>query len=315
MVHRVAGCMLILSSCANAEFSHEYSGMLQIHKERDSTHEDCSKGGCKPTVDVKICCEAMTAECLSCSADSTVEEFCSANPKTSGCPEALFTLKQTGGSCSGPSGYLGKESGYPTDLSACKASCAEVAACSHVSFCPSGTACPGVHKNKCALYSTCPSVSDENGAWAGYTVYEKEVPAPTWEAVDAIVTSPFVINGDFVELPNGLIGDNGHGDNNHKGLIEFAMNCDSQVEGLSLDAYVKAPSGTDDSFFLEVAGVKSEAWHTGYHPEWGWSRSSPTINLSAGYNSVKLLAREDGVAIQTLRLTGNEHCGFVTPKA
>jgi len=87
MVHRVAGCMLMLSSCAIAEFSHENSGMLQVHKMADSADVDCSKGGCKPTVDVKICCKAMTAECLSCSADSTVEEFCSANPKTSGCPK------------------------------------------------------------------------------------------------------------------------------------------------------------------------------------------------------------------------------------
>jgi len=148
-------------------------------------------------VDVKICCKAMTAECLSCSADSTMEEFCSANPKTNGCPEALFTLKQTGGSCT--SGYLGKESGYSTDLSACKASCAEVAACSHVSFCPSGTACPGGHKNKCALYSTCQSVSDENGSWAGYTIYEKKVPAPTWTLL-ARQTHPFMFKKNQWEL-------------------------------------------------------------------------------------------------------------------
>jgi len=85
MVLRVAGCMLMLSSCANAESSQEDSGMLQLHKMGDSAHEDCSKGGCKPGA--KICCKAMTAECLSCSAGSSVEEFCSANPTTSGCPK------------------------------------------------------------------------------------------------------------------------------------------------------------------------------------------------------------------------------------
>jgi len=278
----------------------------------DSTMEEfCSANpktnGCP--VDVKICCKAMTAECLSCSADSTMEEFCSANPKTNGCPEALFTLKQTGGSCT--SGYLGKESGYSTDLSACKASCAEVAACSHVSFCPSGTACPGVHKNKCALYSTCQSVSDADGSCAGYTIYEKKVPAPTWEAVDAIVKSPFVISGDFVHLPNHQ---NGSHTIRRNGFIEFAIHCDSQLEDLSLDAYVKTPSGKDDSFFLKVAGSDKVAWHTGLR-DWAWSPPSPTFTLSAGYNSITLLAREDGVAIQTLRLTGHEHCGFVNPKA
>jgi len=34
----------------------------------------------------KICCLALTAECLACKADKTVEEFCKLAPKTTGCP-------------------------------------------------------------------------------------------------------------------------------------------------------------------------------------------------------------------------------------
>merc|ERR1719188_2264495 len=34
------------------------------------------------------CCRAMTAECLSCSAGQTEEEYCAENPSTEGCPRA-----------------------------------------------------------------------------------------------------------------------------------------------------------------------------------------------------------------------------------
>jgi len=131
----------------------------------------------------------------------------------------------------------------------------------------------------------------------------------SWEAVDANVKSPFVIIGDFVKLPDGQ--------NRGDGFIEFAMNCDSQLEGLSLDAYVLTPNGGDDSFFLQVAGSEQVAWHTArkHSPDWGWSKPSPTFALSAGYTSIKLLMREDGAAIRTLRLKGHKNCVFVKPEA
>ena len=34
----------------------------------------------------KVCCKAMTAQCLACFAGQSVEEYCQANPSTSGCP-------------------------------------------------------------------------------------------------------------------------------------------------------------------------------------------------------------------------------------
>jgi len=35
----------------------------------------------------QICCKAMTAQCLSCFAGKSIEEFCQRNPNTMGCPE------------------------------------------------------------------------------------------------------------------------------------------------------------------------------------------------------------------------------------
>merc|ERR1719291_1073987 len=40
-----------------------------------------------PPPPAQLCCKAMIASCLSCSAGQTVEEYCVANPKTQGCPK------------------------------------------------------------------------------------------------------------------------------------------------------------------------------------------------------------------------------------
>ncbi len=39
------------------------------------------------TKEPTVCCEALTAECLACSENKTVDEYCGENPDTEGCPE------------------------------------------------------------------------------------------------------------------------------------------------------------------------------------------------------------------------------------
>jgi len=38
--------------------------------------------------DPVMCCRAMTAECLACSSQTTVADYCVSNPDTTGCPFA-----------------------------------------------------------------------------------------------------------------------------------------------------------------------------------------------------------------------------------
>jgi len=71
-----ASCVFMLFTAADAS---EVAGMLQLRK------EDCSKGDCKPTLVPKICCKAMNAQCGSCSAGMTEEEYCRKNPEMAGC--------------------------------------------------------------------------------------------------------------------------------------------------------------------------------------------------------------------------------------
>lgn len=80
---RIVHTCLLLAGAVVAE--HEISGMLQIHKLQ--VQEDCSKGGCKPSVTNKtvVCCEAISAECESCKSGKSPQEFCASNPKINGC--------------------------------------------------------------------------------------------------------------------------------------------------------------------------------------------------------------------------------------
>lgn len=68
---------------------------------------DCTKGwklvgaddrGCGGTCEKEaICCKAMTASCLACAAEQTIDKYCLANPKTPGCPALeLLSDNQSG---------------------------------------------------------------------------------------------------------------------------------------------------------------------------------------------------------------------------
>jgi len=81
---RIVYTCLLLSGAVTAQ--HENSGMLQIHKLQ--VQEDCSKGGCKPSLTNKtdaVCCEAINAECESCKSGKSPQDFCETNPKMNGC--------------------------------------------------------------------------------------------------------------------------------------------------------------------------------------------------------------------------------------
>jgi len=49
--------------------------------------------------DPRVCCRAMTATCLSCTAGQTVDEYCEANPTTSGCPDPRVCCRAMTANC------------------------------------------------------------------------------------------------------------------------------------------------------------------------------------------------------------------------
>jgi len=85
-----ASCVFMLFTAADTS---EVAGMLQLRK------EDCSKGDCKPTLVPKICCKAMNAQCGSCSAGITEEEFCRINPKMAGCDAPRICCQAMNAQC------------------------------------------------------------------------------------------------------------------------------------------------------------------------------------------------------------------------
>ncbi len=73
LVLTMCACLTILSACGDTP---------TVSTERPTTQAESSLFD-RP----RPCCRAMTAQCLSCVADQSVEEYCEDHPITIGCPE------------------------------------------------------------------------------------------------------------------------------------------------------------------------------------------------------------------------------------
>merc|ERR1719323_342159 len=62
------------------------NGKYYLRRATDPDDHHHGAAAMKYSCHAQVCCLAMTAECLSCAAGQTVEEYCKANPKTAGCP-------------------------------------------------------------------------------------------------------------------------------------------------------------------------------------------------------------------------------------
>jgi hypothetical protein len=60
-------------------------------KPKTTTEEPKTKP--EPTKEPTFCCEALTAECMACSAGVSVKEFCMEEPKVMGCPKKTTTAE------------------------------------------------------------------------------------------------------------------------------------------------------------------------------------------------------------------------------
>ena len=111
-------------------------------------------------------------------------------------------------------------------------------------------------------------------------------------ASNGAATPPFVQNdGGYAEIPQGG-GVTG-------AMLAFDMLCTGSATA-TLQAEVISPDGGSDSFNLQLDDGTSETWHLGQKTDWAWSVVSPSISVTAGTHTVKLLGREDGVQIRAL---------------
>lgn len=76
---------IFLTACAgetiNNQDSQEQNNSETDSQENNETDEPTQESNSQ------ICCQAMTASCLACQANMTIEEYCEENPETAGCEE------------------------------------------------------------------------------------------------------------------------------------------------------------------------------------------------------------------------------------
>jgi len=110
----------------------------------------------------------------------------------------------------------------------------------------------------------------------------------------ASLRGPFVVTGDYVELPEG--------GGVHGSAADFTIKC-AKPSDLTFQMEVIAPNGNADSVFISVGvGSGRARWDTGLHQTWSWSRVSPSVAVPAGSHRLRLWGREDGIKIRMLKL-------------
>merc|ERR1711981_746258 len=88
--------------------------------------------------------------------------------------------------------------------------------------------------------------------------------------------------------------------------FEFEAFSDTTV---SFGAELIAPSGTDDSFYVEMDSGGQETWHTGQSTDWTWQATADKSlewTVTAGTHTFHIHGREDGTLMATLRIDSGD---------
>jgi len=128
------------------------------------------------------------------------------------------------------------------------------------------------------------------------------------------IVSPMQVKSDsssseskYVFVPNG------HGNYYSPGSVMATYSVNVQYDGeFVLWARVIAPSGVDDSFFVQIDDGSDNLWDVPLNSSWDWNKASdrngasPVVfQLTKGAHIIKIKAREDGTKIDKILLTSD----------
>jgi len=129
------------------------------------------------------------------------------------------------------------------------------------------------------------------------------------EAASAMLTSPMVLNGDYMHVPdNGALNNNSG--SNTAGRANFYFDTPYSA-AYKIYALVNAPSNNDNSFFVRVNNGNYAQWHVPVTSGFEWREVTHTTNMSEFTNFIpvgnshrlEVKQREDGTQLQRVIIT------------
>lgn len=131
---------------------------------------------------------------------------------------------------------------------------------------------------------------------------DNHVTAPTngkfsFEAEHAHKSGAFTVKSDGAASSGAYV----EATQNYSGKLQFDID-NAEAGHYTLQARVLAPTHQDNSFFAKVNGGPTQTWHIDPDAGWQGAEFGPSVALHDGDNTVEILAREDGTAIDNLSL-------------
>ena len=117
------------------------------------------------------------------------------------------------------------------------------------------------------------------------------------------------LNGAFVEETNGdetyAVVPNGYGNSDSESYVSFGFtNCESTAVQFAVRAH--APTGSDDSFYMQVDDGEVLTWHYPGQQTFEWQTFATTFTVDAGQHTLYVKHREDGTSLQAVRIVAGE---------
>ena len=101
---------------------------------------------------------------------------------------------------------------------------------------------------------------------------------------------------------------NGYGNEDSESYVSFGFtNCEITVVQFAVRA--RAPTGTDDSFYMQVDGGEAITWHYPQQQTFEWQTFATTFTVGAGHHTLFVKHREDGTELQAVRIVAGQ-AGF-----
>ena len=125
-------------------------------------------------------------------------------------------------------------------------------------------------------------------------------------AADGSLASPMVTadadGRPFVWVPNGVGNDTTGSGAGRVSFTFFAASATTVTFGFE----VIAPTGNDDSFFIQVDGGSPGLWHTPRSTTWTWRTYGTSFNVAAGAHTLNVIQREDGTKLASVRIESGD---------
>ena len=121
------------------------------------------------------------------------------------------------------------------------------------------------------------------------------------------------VGNDYVWVPETGNHANCGGNSNSDcsaGFVTFLFDISKATE-IKFEAEMVFPTRQSDSFFISVDGGSRTTWHIGNCSQtWAW-RPLPSVGvLSKGNHTLKIMAREAGVKLRTVRISNSDGVGW-----